>query len=166
MTPLRPKAKILFVCLLLSQFIVAQQTKSWTSNPFEQKVFVENKGQFDKVDADAKILYSARSKGVDFYFTTEGIIYKLDKAVALSKEEKEAFDKNKQKPKKEKKEEKGIEPFNLVPEFLNMKWLNANPEVQIIAEEKQKGYYTYGYNTGGKITNIVANTFTKITYKN
>jgi gliding motility-associated-like protein len=129
--------------------------KGRTSNPFEQKVFTQNKGQYNTAFVNKTILYHARSKGVDFYFTPSGIIYKYDKPVADKKPEHENA----------KKEEKKIKPVKYISQTMELQWLGANKNSFVVPEQMQQFYYTYGYNENGKIKNIVAHTFSKITYK-
>ena len=57
------------------------KNKSWSSAPFQQLVFVENKGQWDK-----KISFGASRKGVDIYFTENGVICHHDERSASADE--------------------------------------------------------------------------------
>ncbi len=55
---------------------------SWSyKNPFEQKVFIENKGQFDNQleDHSAKVHYGASCQGVQLFFKGSGLTYKYGK---------------------------------------------------------------------------------------
>ena len=75
----------------LNILTVFSQNPSWTANLFDQKVFVENKGQFDGKDTIRKnqIRYAYSGQGVEIYFTSRGLTYRHDEIKQLSKEEKE-----------------------------------------------------------------------------
>src|ERR1035437_1333412 len=63
----------------------AQSGRSWTTNPFDQKVFIENKGQFDAClpgqekanDGKGKILFSASQEGINMYWNVKGLTYRV-----------------------------------------------------------------------------------------
>ena len=60
----------------------------WSASPFEQKVFVENKGQFaEQTGVKEEILFHALSGGVNIYFTKQGVVYRYDEII--QKEENE-----------------------------------------------------------------------------
>lgn len=139
------------LCIFWVYPFLARPLASWTGDPFEQKVFVENKGQFGEISGQ-KPFYAARSSGVDIYFTAKGIVYRYDHP--------EIHDS------KQANEKKEIKPLLLVSEVLKMEWLNANPGAAIVAEGKQSFYFTYGSAGTGTAKNIIANVFSKITYKN
>ena len=114
------------------------QEASWSTSPFNHKVFVENKGQFDNTIANNsdKILFSACLDGVEMLFSAKGLTYKHDELITVSEEEKE---------KEESKNDREEEPkFKSVPEYLSVEWIGSNPNVQIISEEPVSFYYTYG----------------------
>ena len=126
-----------------------------STTPFEQKVFIENKGQ-----ADDKIKYTANSNGVDILFSKKGVTWKHDKQVPLS--EKEMNDLEKKTGEKKEREEKDLS--KLVPEYLEMQWLDANPSPLIDAKERVKFYYTYPQHSELNSSTIVAPAFSIITY--
>ena len=49
---------------------------NWSIDPFEHALFVENKGQFDTVDAGGKILFEAKLGSINAFFTAKGILYR------------------------------------------------------------------------------------------
>ena len=138
----------------------ATARKNWNVSIQElQKVFIENKGQFDcrkndKLSSTA-ILYGINNSGVEIYFTSKGIIYRHDEVIKKSEDEKLNED------------EEEAENSKLNTVFMNMQWIGANPSTQIIGEEKVSNYFTYSdlKDKSGK-SGIRANAFKKITYKN
>lgn len=144
----------LWICSLNGQV-------NWTNkNLFEQKVFVENKGQFDE-----NIKYAISNQGVDIYFTLSGVIYKHVEQVKFSEEEKDKIEKlGVTQNFGSNKEENSTKPKSY---FLNMRWSGANPDVRVIAEDAVSNYFTYGdlEDRSGKST-IKANAFKKIIYQN
>jgi gliding motility-associated-like protein len=138
---------------------------SWSvSNPFEQKVFIENKGQYDlKSEKPADIKYGVNNLGTEIYFTPKGLFYRIEEQEMILHEEHE-YEKDKRKPGKEEGEEREIKTkLNI----LNMEWVGANPNVQIFAEGEAADYYNFcdPKNPKGQgINNVKA--FNKITYKN
>ena len=122
------------------------------SEPFEQKVFIENnedqlKGKIP--DEKGKILYTTRITGVDLYFTPNGVTYRYDKFPTPS------FDKDA----KEKENKGGIQPE---AQFFSIQWENTNPNVELIAEDEASFYHCYA--KGNKHT-VIAHAFKKILYK-
>jgi gliding motility-associated-like protein len=136
--------------------VLAQSVNSATGNPrlnydLSQKVFIENKGQFDKADGlrKSQIQFVIDNK-TKFYFTPKGLTYKFtDVEVEAENGEKE----------KEEREGK----YKLLYEYAHMEWVDANVNVQIEAGEKSEGYYCFGSET--KANTIIANGYKKITYK-
>ncbi|HXP50489.1 MAG TPA: hypothetical protein VN922_11070, partial [Bacteroidia bacterium] len=77
-------AHLAFIASLLPLGVAAQQLHStvknnqqWTASPFDSRVFIENRGQFnDDIDSKTNILYSVKLGDVNMYFTATGIVYK------------------------------------------------------------------------------------------
>lgn len=140
---------ILSLLFSISCFVSASDYKTkWSANPYEHKAFIENKGQFSSViDGGKKIFFSAQLGKINAYFTSKGIVYRYDE-----------YSKNE----KEEKREVEIEKAETKTYFLSATWENSNPDLIITAEEKQSDYYSY---SEGK-TNITANLFKKLIYKN
>src|SRR5689334_5319934 len=59
----------------------------WTANPFEHRVFIENKGQLDEKEITknetgaANVKYFVESEGVVIYFTANGLMYRHDEVL-------------------------------------------------------------------------------------
>ena len=117
---------------------------------FGTRVFVENKGQFDKIiNTDEQVLYGYENGNERIYFTAKGLVYKMIKTFPLTEEQREEQEKGKRVKQK---------PGKLY--FVHMNWANANPNIKIEQSEKQSGYFTYGE------PGLNSSTFKKITYKN
>lgn len=133
---------------------------NWTiKNPFEQKVFIQDNGQFDGLNnlPGSDILYAVDNDGSRIYFTPQGLTYRFNKPDKQSA----AADENQ---KDENKEEENQE-VKTIPVFVQMQWEGANPQVIIEAGNKVNDYYTY-LDERKKNGTIVANAFLQITYKN
>ncbi len=65
-------------CLLIPVLSFSQM--KWENDPFEQKVFVENKGQFAAGEntVSSEVKYAASNEKVDIFFTPQGLIYRHD----------------------------------------------------------------------------------------
>jgi len=111
----------------------------WQINPIDHNLFVKNEGQFDGEAGDnEKVFYQASLGDAKAYFTAKGVIYKYNKADGNLKSQQ-------------------------IEESLSALWEQANPEVNIDAEQEQSYYYTYPYKTSGSIK---ASVFKKIIYRN
>src|SRR5579863_5346100 len=83
---------ILFLSIIALPFLTTAQSipvVKWTiKNPFEQKVFIENKGQYeiDNKVPSKNILFGARQGGLTYYFTNNSIWIKRDVPVKLTEE--------------------------------------------------------------------------------
>ena len=151
---MKPDCKILkniifFYLFLLTSVSFAQGKIAWTQKPFEQKVFVENKGQFDGV-IDEDVKYCARNGGVDIYFHNHGIVWEYADVVYEKHED--------TSDKREERENAKVES-----KFLYMNWIGVNPNAKIKKGKQLDFYYTYGTeNNSGKT--ITASAYDEITY--
>ena len=71
--------------ILLSSITITSANegrKEWSSTSFEQKVFVENNGQFNE-----EIIFGASSTGVTILFSKNGLKYEYTELKKLSEEE-------------------------------------------------------------------------------
>lgn len=147
-----------------SQTTKSEKSTSWVcNNPFEQKVFVENIGQYtnQQTNSNKKILYGASSQGVNIMYTDNGIIYRYDKKETFPEKQVGKLDIliNKLLGKQTIKAEQD-RYVKTTPQILSMNWENASVNCKIIAEKKVNHYYAYSG------TNKKANAFKKILYKN
>ncbi|HSY76198.1 MAG TPA: hypothetical protein VK890_05040, partial [Bacteroidia bacterium] len=148
------KKASLFSFILLPILAFTQQTGvRWTTNPFDDKVFIENKGQFDNdVKSGEKVLYQVTFGKIQAYFTPTGVIYKYIEP----KKTRRGKSNKKQDPDANVNEKPIIH-------YVSENWQNTNSEVSILAGEEQSYYCTYTVNDSGTVK---TNAFKKLTYKN
>ena len=100
----------------------------------KHSVFIENIGQYGETipgyEAMGKILYGYEGMGMPFLFTAKGTI-QLQRKVEFSKE-------------KDEEPEEALKDAKVTDRVIIMQWLNTNPSTEIIMEEKQIAYHTYG----------------------
>jgi gliding motility-associated-like protein len=141
---------IIILCLFAAGQVSANKKTLLTKDIFGSRVFVENRGQFNRsVPGSPDIKFAYENGAERVYFTPTGVIYKLVKKFPLTERMREDLEHGKNVQRK---------PDEVY--YVNMQWLNANSNVQIIEDEKQAHYFTYGgsqYNSS---------TYKKITYKN
>jgi len=146
---------------------------NWQKNTFQDKVFIENKGQFichdlsgDEVKNGNLIKYGTiLSGGVEIYFTAHGLTYRHVQAQHLSEDEREGKGKmqSEEKSASLKADEERKKISGSIPYYLHMDWVGANSNAQLIAEDVISNYFTYGYSGA---STIKASAFRKIIYKN
>ncbi len=154
------------ILLLLSLQLLNAQTKWVQKNPFEQKNFIENKGQFDdvKLPNNEAVLFTAKIDGVRYYFTKSGYTIsrkekvKKNKTEAEEKENKNTFPENEDEPEKDML-------FKLSEKFCELKFDESNAAVA--AENKVSNFYSYSdLKSKNKKGTIKADAFAKLIYKN
>ncbi len=145
----------------------------WQVNSAMNTSFIENKGQYDGRDwqKDSKILYAIDYNSFYMFFTSEGFTYRMEKISRNSK-----FDTELDELREEIKEaQEGIhesdmdKKFQMRSELVNVIWLNANKNVEVIAEDKVNHYYSFAIKNPAtkEITNLNhVNGFRRLTYKN
>src|ERR1051326_3334774 len=132
--------------------------KGWSTNPFDEHEFIENKGQFTYKynQSNEPILYAINQGEVHIYFTAKGVTWRDDKVTMKEEEGKKGIFK------KRIAEE---EEIDVTTRFVHMQWENANPNVTVVGDEPESYYRTYGDVSDPQNTFIV-NVFKKIIYKN
>jgi large repetitive protein len=120
--------------------------------------FIQNIGQYGQTmkghEAMGKIMYGYEGLEMPVLFTTKGLIHLQRKADKINHAEEERLE-------KEGVPEEEIErKRNITDRVITMEWLNANPAVKIIADERETAYHTYGMLTDK------AYGYKKIIYKN
>jgi len=122
---------------------------NWTVDPFDQKAFIENKGQFSEPlpNGDA-ILYQAIIGRVYAYITRHGILYKYTeipmRKVENGKDEYPDKDEVKATP---------------IQHYLLATWQGSSDKAIAMASDEQTYYDTYTTKSGG----IKANAYKKVT---
>jgi hypothetical protein len=136
---------LLFIFCLYQGLSFAQNAeakKLWTvEDPFEQKVFIENKGQCNGMsNRESEIKFHVSLGKIELYFSTAGLTYRYDEYVvsdeAEARVEKIPLAIN-------RTEEENRPSTKVIPHFVNVQWEGANPSVQLTAENKVKEYFTY-----------------------
>jgi gliding motility-associated-like protein len=135
----------------------AANSNSWTATYGTNREFIENKGQFNLRHSSLSnkdIKYAVEEPGKMIYFTTEGVIYHFY---------------NLEKNKNRKKGDKTKPRYVSTHDFTSFDWVGANPDVKIVATEKQQTHHSYALkadkaNPNASIDQCAA--FKKITYKN
>ncbi len=168
-------AIFLLLCFVSTKLSAQSFTQKWNvKDPFEQKLFIENRGQFDfkpsseigRKIGSASVLYGVRTNGVNIYFTTNGVLFHHSETELVTEDEHEAngllASKQMTTIAREEESEREVEDY-----YLNMRWMGKNPNVSIAAQDKATNYFTYSdlNDKTGKST-IKANGFKKIVYKN
>jgi gliding motility-associated-like protein len=119
--------------------------------------FVANIGQYGDTVAGygrmGKINFGYEGFSMPVLFTPKGIIYIQQQIITPSQEEKEAMQKSGMKP------EEIIAKNKITNCFVTMRWIMANSNAEIIAEDVTESYNTYGTFTA------IAKTYRRITYK-
>jgi len=124
----------------------------WKTDPFDHQVFIENKGQFDRIlPGNEKVLYGVQLGHVWAYFTLHGIIYCYSERPKRAENSKD----------KDPDEDDTTKP---VLHYMISNWEGSNPSVTIIAAKEKSDYYTYSGIAVG--TTIKTNIFKEITYRN
>ena len=138
----------------------AQGNGKFLTRPFENKVFIEEQGQFKKILEENKItlpetiLFAVNNPEFEAYFTASGITFLFSQTEKISH-------KKEGEKKKEAHEEKPLIKWEIV----TMKWVNSNPSMQISAKEKVNNYYTYGrYSDNSQYDHVSA--YKKLCYTN
>ncbi|HWY98505.1 MAG TPA: hypothetical protein VNY36_05405, partial [Bacteroidia bacterium] len=127
----------------------------WAINPFDNKIFIQNLGQFDdSVVSTSKIFYGTASRNMDMYFTSSGVVYKYTEPLK-SNIEQEGDKEGVNDPDKAGFQKPGVK-------YMKAEWVGSNPSVVIEADSIQTYYYAYAL---GK-NNVRAGVYKKLTYKN
>jgi len=145
-------APIILILFSLKSNAGTTPSVNWTINdPFRQKVFIQNKGQFDDMNnlPGSGIQYAIDDPGSRIFFTPHGLTYRFNKP------------ENKSAPEAEERNSEVKSP----PVFVQMEWVGENPGMVMEAESKVKDYYTYLDTRDNKST-FVANAFQRLIYKN
>lgn len=165
---------VIFLLALPSIFL--GQTTNWTKELKIQKAFIENKGQFTTrttAGFNSQVEFAFDGYNEEYYFTKSGVVIELSKKTKHLKSDEEKKWRNERKRQGFTTEE-WLE-FEAVGHKLDIKkdeligqWVGANPNVQIISENKNLFTHSYSYyDKDGELKHVSnASSFTKLTYKN
>jgi len=128
----------------------------WTHSPFEQKVFIENKGQFgERTEVKDEIFFQVESGGLCIYFTKRGLVYRYNETIVKKDDEEET---GKGVWKEEDEEEERRRQRVVKHYSLEMQWQGSNSAVEISPSDKESFYYTYSIDSANSSRIIIAST--------
>jgi gliding motility-associated-like protein len=170
------------LCIFMASATTEKTSTGWIATLANDKVFIENKGQFDVryKPTDRKVLFAIQQSSKLIYFTDKGITYhlynvmpnaeKLDDWQEELKERKEKyfrkFEEGNNEPHVREKEELRYKISN---DFVTVTWVNSNANVQVIASDAASDYHNYGmYAADGKTSYSINKVqgYKKLVYKN
>ncbi len=140
---------------------------NWKNDsPFEQKVFIENKGQWNGKDElpKSEILYGIDNLGTNIYFTKKGLTHRVEE-ITITPDEMEGEELRKAAGLFGKREKEEFD-IKVKKSLVSMEWVGADPAVKMVADEMVPDYYSY--NMDGTLKNAVskARAYKKLTYYN
>jgi gliding motility-associated-like protein len=145
----------LFIILLISTFSFGQADKFNSENFAKDQSFIENKGQYDNRnwDKQSPVLYAYSQNPFYVFFSKNGVTYRIDKTFKDS-EWKRGDDPHKKR--------------SIQSELIDVKWIDANDNVEVIAEDQVQHFYSYAQKNQDESVSNLNNVkgFKKITYKN
>ena len=142
--------------LITSLLIILITTYSIGQNNFnEDYSFIENKGQFDGRNwrSNSKIEFAYQHNPFYVFLSKDGHTYRFDKMI--------------KNPKRKQNPEAMPKRVN-ISELINVTWVGANKDVEIISTDKINPYYSFAIQTpSGDIKNVNhVQGYKTITYKN
>ena len=126
-----------FAFILLFLFSHAQNNSVWTAKLTDEKVFIENKGQFPAKynDGYGDVLFESTQSGINMCWSAKGLTYVFA--------EKYLSDEAKREIEKDGEQEEAWEKAEIKYHHFHMKWIGANPNPQVVSENPVSFYYTY-----------------------
>lgn len=154
--------KRFFVLLLLFSFPPFLRAE-WNINPFENKVFIENKGQFDHLAGEQPVLFGVQNMGYRIYFTSEGFLLELQTSYTdnETKKAKELERKNLKPGEKSDKLKAEIKKTTIY-----YKWLNTSAQTRIVPSSPVSCLYHFADPADHQQSVNYCRGFEKITYEN
>lgn len=125
-----------------------------TNDIFRSKAFIENKDLIQPYKGE-EVKFMMSYKGMQAFFTTDGLVYKMSEVVEKKEAEKER-----------EKEKEPEEARDLKNYFVHMKWLGANANCEIVAEENQHVDHVFMKRNGEEFSTVRTNAYSRIVYKN
>lgn len=148
--------KLIFIFIALIPIVALSQQNNWTKEFSNDYAFVKNIGQYDGRNWQSanKVEYAVKQGGWYTFFSKKGITYRIDK-----------LDRHPNRKKGDHHIPKRIHMSELVDVF----FVGANSNVQIVVDEKTDFYYSYVIKdpiTKNVINKNNVDGYKKITYKN
>ncbi|MFL5764782.1 MAG: gliding motility-associated C-terminal domain-containing protein [Bacteroidia bacterium] len=166
---------VLLLCSVTVSISAAAGGPTWTAKYDHPKCFIENKGQFKLPGSNDAVEYAYDKGSVRIYFTKTGLTYSLLKVWKKEEEEgekekdthKESFQDVKTLEQWKKKEEEEHKA-HYIADYVNLEWVGADPNAEIVAESPLPNYFSYSFrDKDGKMLNEnYLKGYEKITYKN
>lgn len=135
--------KITLLLLITASFfeIISQYSKQ----PFERKVFIENKGQFNnELPIEYQNFEYCIDNGTQILFKNNELIYHFTKEHNDEWLEEERREAENGGFKSDEEEQREREKFKPTHEYIKLKWLNANPDAKIEVLDVADAKYGYG----------------------
>ncbi|MCF8460719.1 MAG: PKD domain-containing protein [Flavobacteriales bacterium] len=148
-----------FMTLTQGMAVCQTASKGLIIEPFVNKVFIEEKGQFknrierQSVAFDEPILFGVENAEFNAYFTQSGIHFRFAEYKTVPKGKRQLVE--------NEPESRGLET---TWHSVDMLWENADPEVQILFGDKLHEYYNYALNGTDETINFAA-AYSEIIYK-
>ncbi len=131
----------LLTLILISTTLLGQYSKK----PFERKVFIENKGQFNKVlPKEYQDFEYCIDNGTQILFKNNELIYHFVDDHQKEWMEEEKRESERENFKTEEEEEKERERFKPTHQYIKMQWIGANPNAKIEVLGLEEAKYGYG----------------------
>ncbi len=152
--------KLVFIVFILP-FFVNGQSNVWMNNATAERAFVENKGQYDgrNWQSNNPVKYAlSQQDGWFTLFTEKGITHRIEALVRNPNKKKGEGDESTKLPSRVHKSE-----------LIDVTFINSNPNVQLIAEDKTDFYFSYAVKnpTTKEVTNLShVDGYKKIIYQN
>ncbi|MFO0478344.1 MAG: hypothetical protein ACK50L_06170, partial [Bacteroidota bacterium] len=141
--------------VLLFLIIINNAKAQWTVKTSQQKCFIENKGQFNNKVRKGHVAFGTNNIGYQFYFLKDRFVLRYDEIITKVKKEKKI----------EKEEDEEVFRTKTKTTLIEYKWINANKDVQIVAEDTLLNVYNYAEKVEGlPVYNCKA--YKKLIYKN
>lgn len=156
---------LFFLSALLVQGRDGKDLSGWNNRmEREMRVFIENKGQFDKGynDGNGDILFGTIEHGINLSWSRKGLTYEVSEKYLTPEAKRELA-----REAKAGHPEEEWEYMRTKYHYLHMEWVDANPDPVVTPEEKVSYYFTYADREDKSgTTGLTAHAYKKITYKN
>lgn len=162
-TPLIRKTQLVSAFIIFLVTGMNAQNLNWTVEWNSNESFIENKGQFfvpGKSVQSSEILYAVDDGNTRILFTKQGVSYSLIDITKRSKtiEEREQEMRTDQKS--------GAKRVSMKHDIVHMRWVNPNPDVQVVAAEVTPDYHSYSVRdfSGAWVNTNNILSYNKLTY--
>ena len=163
----------LTLTLLFCSFIAISQQNdhSWKIDYKKSKTFIENNGQFDQFENNntGEIKYAIDFGFSKIFFGNKGVSYSFREVLKVPEEEREEILSQRSTDVKSYKEKEELHgKFRTRADEVNMQWVNASKEVEVIGIDPTSDYHGYTYtNSMGEFVNVNhVKAYKKLLYKN